>query len=351
MKILRLALAASALSLLAPAMPDAGTPKNALGAIAVAPNGQWVLAAGDNLTLYVIDAATLAVQSRHWIGVNPDQLAFSADGSTLAVIDIDVGITFLDATTFQPRSNVGGFRTAAVLAGADQIVAMTNPSRKDGKTTTDIVVYAIADGREVMRVTADAEGTAVGGSPDGSILALLTRATDTTAETRTQPPEDKKGLDRDIFEQQNDGKASEMLVFDAKGQMTARHPLWFSTTANPAMAILNGQIHVLPFDNENLRVDAVSGNAELYKFGSSLTYGLGLSADHGTLVTGSLADGVFGTTGGTPAEFEVDGVGSWPEYFKGFAFAPDGTMYGGTTAYRLVRIGPDGTVAAAAPIF
>jgi hypothetical protein len=352
MPFFRLATAAlCAAALLSPAASLAGTPKNALGAIVVSPNGQFVIAAGDNLTLYVIEAATMAVRSRHWIGRNPDQLAFSADGSTLLLVDIDANLLFLDTATFQPKAEVNGLRMAAVLDGADQVVAMASPQKKDGKATTEIVVHALGTGAELRRITAEGEGTAIGGAADGSVIAMLTRAADTTAETKTKAPDDKKGFDKDIFEQQNDGKASEMLVFGADGQMTARHPLWFSTTSAPSIAVAFGQAHVIPFDNENLRVDIASGSSEMYRIGQNLNYGVAFSADHGQVATGGLADGSVGPLGGTPVAFKTDRVGNWPEYIEGFAFAPDGTIFAGTTGYRLVKIGADGAVLGTASIF
>jgi sugar lactone lactonase YvrE len=343
--------AAAALSCLAAFPIAAGTPKNALGAIAVAPNGQWIVAAGDNLTLYVVEAATMTVHSRHWIGLNPEQLAFSADGKTLLVIDIESSLTFLDTTTFQARGQVKGLRAAAVMAGADQVVGMASPNKRDGKATTDIVVHALSDGRELRRIVADAEGHAVGGAADGSAIALLTRPFDTTAETKTKAPDDKKGFDKDIFEQQNDAKASEVLVFDGNGAAVARHPTWFSTTGVVTMAVAQGQLHVVPFDNENLRVDLASGVAEMYRIGDGLNYGVAFSADHARVVTGSLAAGAVGAVGGAVVAYKSDRVGNWPEYIEGAAFAPDGTVYAGTTAYRLWQVTPDGQVKAAVSIY
>jgi hypothetical protein len=341
----------AALAFCAPQSLQAAPPKNALGAIAVAPGGDWVVAAGDNLTLYLIDAKTMTVHSRYWIGLNPDRLAFSADAKTLVLIDSESSLTFLDTATFQPRSAVKNLRHAAVLAQADRIIGMTNPQKKDGKTTTDIVVHAMSDGAEVMRTTVEAEGAAVGGSADGSTLALLTRAADTTAETKTKAPDDKKGFDRDVFEQQNDAKASEALILDAAGTLTARHPLWFSTGGAPSMAIVNGQVHVIEFDNQNLRIDVASGTSEMYQVGDNLVYGLGFSPDHASIATGGLAEGSIGATGGAVTDFKTDRVGNWPEYIKGMTFAPDGSVYAGTTGYRLLRIGAGGQVMSAIPVY
>ena len=46
--------------------------------------------------------------------------------------------------------------------------------------------------------------------------------------------------------------------------------------------------------------------------------------------------GLAGTT------FKPDKLPSWPEYFKSFAVAADGTAYGATSAFRVIRVKPDG---------
>jgi sugar lactone lactonase YvrE len=349
--MLRMSFAALAAAVALTLPVSAGTPKNALGAVAVSPNGQFVVAAGDNLTLYLLDAATLTVQARHWIGVNPESMAFSADGTTLLVVDIDGTLTFLDTTTFQPRNAVEGMQATAVLAPADKVVAITKPKRDGDAYRTELVVLALADGRELLRGVAPVEGTAVGGTADASAFAILSRAADSTTETKTQAPQDKKGFDRDIFEQQNDGKASAAVVFNAAGQIVATHPLWWSTYNTPQVAIADGAIYAIDYSNENLRVDLATGAAGMFQVTQNYNYGAAFAADHRVVVTGGLGDGSVGPLAGPHVAFEIDRVGNWPEYLEGFAVGPDGTFYAGTTSYRLIKVGPDGTVQAAAPVF
>jgi hypothetical protein len=49
--------------------------------------------------------------------------------------------------------------------------------------------------------------------------------------------------------------------------------------------------------------------------------------------------------------FEIDRLPGWPEYYKGFGFGPDGTVYGVTTAYRLVRINKNGEAEKVVPVY
>ena len=39
------------------------------------------------------------------------------------------------------------------------------------------------------------------------------------------------------------------------------------------------------------------------------------------------------------------------EYVRAFACGPDGTWFAGTSAYRMIRVGPDGAIQASQPVF
>lgn len=85
-------------------------------------------------------------------------------------------------------------------------------------------------------------------------------------------------------------------------------------------------------------------------------YGWGVALDHAQLGTGSLASGAVGVL--SPDGFRVteftlpDRLPGWPEYFAGFAFAPDApSVYGVTSAFRLIPIRTDGEIVASVPVY
>ena len=49
--------------------------------------------------------------------------------------------------------------------------------------------------------------------------------------------------------------------------------------------------------------------------------------------------------------FRIERVPGFPEYFKGFSLASDGTGFGATSSFRVVRIEPDGTISKLAPVY
>ena len=124
---LTMACAAAAL-----ASADANTPKNALGAIAVSPDGATLVAAGDNRVLYVLDPASLEVKQRVAIGVNPYAAYFSADGKTLAIHDTDGAVTLFNAADWSVKTAIVMARTGAPVQEARR--RSTSSERANGLT-------------------------------------------------------------------------------------------------------------------------------------------------------------------------------------------------------------------------
>jgi hypothetical protein len=60
---------------------------------------------------------------------------------------------------------------------------------------------------------------------------------------------------------------------------------------------------------------------------------------------------VIHRAGGKVERFTVDALPGWPEYFSRFVVAGDGTVYGVTTAFRLVRVSKRGKVEKAVPVY
>jgi hypothetical protein len=90
----------------------------------------------------------------------------------------------------------------------------------------------------------------------------------------------------------------------------------------------------------------------LFETGLVFNHGLGASADGKVLVCGGMREGLYGPLEGVArVKFTIDALPGWPEHFAGFAVAADGTAYGVTSAFRVVRIGKDGKVMKVAPVF
>ncbi len=322
----------------------AETPKNALGAIAVSPDGATLIAAGDNRVLYVLDPASLEVKQRVHLGINPLEAAFSKDGATLAIFDTDGDVHLLATADWSTKLKVKGGEAFAISAGADSFAALARPSKSGEAFTTAMTVYSLGDGAKKLEATIPGKAKSLVSVADGSGYAILTERQEDTAETKEKAPADLKGMAKEEFEQKHDGYTSEIVMLDGTGKETARTATWFTSYATLTGSIDGGIAYFLGYQNDNLKI-AADGTTSLFQLAPSFLYGIGISPDGKKAAAGSLRDGtVHDLAGGSGPSYKLDDQDGWPEYFEGFGFAPDGSVYGGTTAYRLAHIGADGVI-------
>ncbi len=329
-------------------LASAAVPKNALGAVAVSPDGATVVAAGDNRVLYVVDPASLEVKSRVHLGINPQEAVFSKDGATLAVWDTDGTITFYNVADWSVKTSVKGAEAIAFAPGGDVVAALGRPANKD---STPVTLYALSDGSKKAEGLLTGAGKSIVAAPDGSSFAVLTERKETADETKQSIPSDVKGLARTEFEMKNDGFASEVIRLDAGLKETGRTATWYSGHELLSGVIDGDTAWFAGYSNKNLKITG-AGESSVYDLPTGFAYGFGVSPDGKTLASGALRNGgTLSLADGAVTSFKLENEGGWPEYFEVFAFAPDGSVYGGTTAYRLIHVAPDGTVKTAKPIY
>ncbi len=338
-------------SLLATAA-EAATPKNALGAIAVSPNGETVLAAGDNRVLYVLDAGDLTVRDSIWIGINPLSIFYSRDGGTIVIHDTKNDLRFYDTQSWEETATVGDANAVALAENADIVFAAGRAKGRGDKATTALYGYDMTTGKAVLNVTAKGQITAIGAAPDGSRIFGLTKAADTDSEKKQKAPSNLKGVDKLRFQQENDAKNAQFITFDANGKELGRTATWFSSTSALDLIGLGDATLAVGYRNINGDLNQDGTSVEIFQTKNSFNYGIGYSVANDRLVTGGLANGTMTRLSDrSMTKFSIDKIGGWPEYFEGFAIAGDGTAYGGTTAYRLVKISPEGNVEMVVPVY
>lgn len=331
---------------------QAATPKGALGAIAVSPDGATVAAAGDNHALYLLDPATLEVRQRLHLGSNPQEMWFSADGATLAVWTLDDEIRLLSTADWSLKATVPDVFLVAHAAQADALAVLGRAQRKDNVASTPLRLVALGDGAIKLDAVAKGEFVGLAAKPDAAGFVLITKPAKDESEAKADTPKDLKGAEKETFEQQHDGNVAEVLVLDAAGAETARVTSWFSQSGTLVGAFDGARAHFVGYGNENLTVNADGSLVGLFQGPTSYNYGIGVSPDQTRVAIGGLRDGSLVTLAdGAAAIYEIDDLPGWPEYYKGFAFAPDGSVFAGTTSYRLVHIGADGTLIAVKPVF
>jgi len=86
-----------------------------LTSIAVSNDGKTVLTGGDNCALFVIDADTLKVKNRIWIGKPVKFVSFNKDNSKIVVFDSSAGLNIFDANNYRKLSTQSLPRIAVLL--------------------------------------------------------------------------------------------------------------------------------------------------------------------------------------------------------------------------------------------
>ncbi len=339
------------LALLAPS-GEAATPKGALGALAVSPDGTTVAAAGDNHAFYLVDAATLEVAQRIYLGTNPLEMWYSADGKTLAVFTLDDEVLLLSTADWTVKATLPKVALVTHAAAADALVILGKSQRTDAGMVMPLTVVALADGSVKTEAIVKGEMSAIATRPDAGGFIAISKQFKDEGETKTDTPKDLKGVEKDTFKQQHDGYAAEVLVLDASGAETGRVKSWYSNSSSLTGAFDGKQAWFVVYGNENVALAADGSIVGMFQGPSSYNYGVGVAPGQDRMALGSLrTGGILTLASGAAAPITVNEIPGWPEYFKGFAFAPDGSVFGGTSSFRLIHIGADGKVIGAAPVF
>lgn len=316
----------------------ADTPEDGLQ-LALHPNGETIMAGGENRTLYTVDAATLEVTNRVYFGSTINKMMYSPDGSLLFVQDSEPDIYVLDAATLEVQSTLGGYGTMSMAPAANMMVALNRDY--DGDTLT----LFNTSGMEQKSITfgEDDDIASIGISPDGTKVAVLFDEIDSENEEDVSwgdIPEEYEGFAKDVYAEQHDGEEARYILYSLpEFEVLADYVGFYGPNDDDLVLFQGDDALIINFSNENARYSP-DGTVEMWEWaGGSNAYGAGLSNDHTILATGSLADGtIVDLANNSDVSFDIDDLPGWPEYFSSFAIADDGTVYGATDAFRLVKI-------------
>ena len=347
---LRLTSISLVLLVLAPAAVEGAGTTSGL-AVAVTADGGRVVAGGSNRTLYELDPTTLAVKRRVYFGYQVQQMVFSPSGGSL-VIESTGAVHWLDAKTLAVKHVVedAGYMSIAKGAGLIALNVKVRPY--------SIKVYDMESGQEKGAVPYGRKRSVAGFgvSNDGKHVAILFTRDKSESEKKVGYKEIPKDLDRTArtaFQLKNDGYTSQFLVVDvASGKPTLDTPLWYSPSGGGLRVYWHGaHMFIVGYKNQNAVVDA-KGAATYFELGNSYNYAHRANADGSVILSGGLRSGTRTATEGLKAApFRLDKMEGFPEYFKSFDTTADGSAFAGTTGWRAVRIGADGKVQAAQPVY
>ncbi|MEE2786891.1 MAG: hypothetical protein VX589_06095 [Myxococcota bacterium] len=339
--------------LITPAL--AHTPRGGL-AIAVSPDGKTIATGGDNRTLYIVDAATMTVQKRHWLKTTIWGIHFNQAGTKIIVEDTKMNLYLIDATTLVTEKVLAksGYFTIARQAG----LGVSLDGNYKGHTLS---VRSLAD-LSTTKTIEFPKGQKVGAfglNAKGTQVAVITQAVKDPSETVIRKaPRELTGADKDTFKQKHDGKTALVQVYDiGTGKKLSEAKTFYTTQTGSLVTFIDNTPAFINFSNVNATVSP-DGKTTLFRMPHGLNYGWGVSEDGQRIVAGDLARGSLAQVGADVAAtikatkmFNAQKLPGWPEYFKAFAFGPDGSTYGATSGYRIIKIDSTGSIVGETPIY
>ncbi len=326
------------------------TGRGGLETVAVSPDGKLVAAGGQNRVVYLLDAATLEVKRRIWAGARVGGLAFTKDGKRLAIEDETDLLTLLDldsGKTLAKLTGAGGI----ILSPAGDHLAF----RDAGETAKNRLRLVSLDKLEEAGVV-ELPDRPVAWTFDaaGKRLFILGagRKADEKRLTAAEVPRELKGLARWTFRLKNDGV--EAYLYQAEvpaGKVVSVARTWYTSDSDSTRLVRLGD-RTLVFNRANLcaRIDD-RGDTAMFETTQPVNHAVAASPDGKVLVLGGQGEGSLGPVEGARAQFRVDPPPGQAEYFNRFFVAADGSAWGVTTAFRIVRVNKFGRVEQVAPVY
>jgi hypothetical protein len=322
-----------------------------LEAVAARDDGKIVAVAGQNRVVYIVDAETLRVKQRLWLGARIGNLAFNRDGSRLAVEEEDDRVRLLD---------LDSGKEVAKVANSSRMVASPRGNFIALRDTTNVIsprirFLSLDDLTEKGRIELTELPSAFTFDAEAKRLIVLSRGVigDEKRVPVVETPRDMRGLARAEYQQMHDGYESYLRTFDvATGKLLRQVRLWYTSDSDSTLLVLAGDTTFV-FNRGNVcaRISPM-GKVSLLETRQRINHGLGSSPNGKLLLTGGLAEGTFGPLDGDKrVRFEIDELPGQAEFIARFAVRDDGGVFAVTTAYRLVRISREGKVEKAVPVY
>ena len=325
----------------------ADSPANGLGGLAYDPAGGRILAAGDSRAIYVLDADTLTVTDRRYIGTTAVWMELSLDSKVLFLRDTGGRLVALDAASFEELWSVDRTDAAAYARAANQIVYTTRKSRE-----THLVVADGASFAESASINlGDFRTVGLGVSIDGLRAVAVSRSDERKDEEKKRPENSVKGLERAIFRQRHDQRGATIAEVDLITGTPAMTESWYKADNIRELIVSPTEAFVLTFTEDVARI-ARGGEVEMIDSGARNHYGAAMSRGMDALVTGSMRAVTIKPLAADAAQvMKLDTLPGWPEYVIRFAHGPEGLIYAATTAYRVLAIDPVAGTVEAAPVY
>lgn len=336
---------------LAPATAFGAMPKDGL-AVALSPDGERLVVAGENRTLYLLDADTFDVTERYYLGHAPVRLVVT-NSDRVWLLDEEEELFMFDLETAKLESvakEVLAF-TAAPMAGK-----LLFAIQEADKTILKLLQLDDAKVLRTWELEEPVRVETVALSADGTQAGYFSKTLEETSEQNSAKEDLPPGLsdaERKAWDQQRDGRAAEATVWETQsGKKLWERRTYFVATGSTCALIHEGRMCVAGFGNFNASIPE-EGPVQTYAASDHLNYAMAFSEDGQWLYSGGRGEGAF-TPLREPEQsvvFALNDLAESDETFTGFAGRGDGKIYATTSAWRLFEFDQDAKIIRWTPVY
>lgn len=321
-------------------------------ALAISPDGATLLAAGDNRVIYTLDATALTVSDRRYEPEQVRWMTYSDDGQTVFWRTQDRTFSARAAGSFKERFGAEKIVSVSYARDAGRIALLEN-NYKGGV----LHVVAATSGKKVLDLEMPEMRTDdVVLSADASTALMLTNSESSDAEEKAQPGSDLKGHAKYEFRQQHDGYISKIVTADLNAGTFDVADTWFRVSS-PSQVRMMGEAAAFVNGVSDTGLVRPDGTTVLLDLGERFASFVRISDDGKSIV---LTNGpelqvhaLQGTAiAETPSLLVKAGRMAGPaERVTAMAEGTDGTLYFGTSAYRVWKLAQGATAVEIAEVF
>ncbi|MGP6087210.1 hypothetical protein [Antarctobacter jejuensis] len=304
--------------------------------ISVSADGKTVLVGGSNRTVYTVDADTLEVTDRRYVSELVRQIVHGANGELVYFRD--------DA------DNLNAYKTAdmSFAWSARDVDEMVYDAQSDTLAVLDehykddsVRLLSAANGEQTQRIVmGKLKSDMIALAPGAGKALILTGYTKSDLEEKQEQPADLTKLQEADFKQKTDGYISNVVTVDfgAGTFETAETP--YRVSYPKAVRMSGDQMMILRTNRDSMTLGA-DGSGALIDLGEDYFNFSGIDAKGETYILTNGVEIRFVPVAGGAAQGLLSAErlrGGPAEWVTAMGEAPDGTLYFGTNAYRLLRV-------------
>ncbi|WP_305969383.1 MULTISPECIES: hypothetical protein [unclassified Mameliella] len=307
--------------------------------ISVSPDGQTVLVGGTNRTVYSLSAETLEVTDRRYVSELVRQIVHGADGELVFFRDDADTLTAYKTADMSFAWKASDVDNMAYDPRAGAIAVLDQHYKDDS-----VSLLFAATGEQMARVAmGKIKSNLIALAPGADKALILTNYAKSDAEEKADEPDDLSKLQKADFKQLHDGYVSNVVTVDFGTGAFEMSETPYRVSYPKAVRMAGDRMMILRTNMDSMML-APDGSGELIDLGEDYFNYADIDAKGETYILTKGVDLRFVPVAQDGPEGLLKGErlrGGPAEWITAMAEAPDGTLYFGTNAYRLLKVGPD----------